>query len=506
MYHRYWTGGGYILGISANNVIIEKLSLVCDLSTTWTVIKVNPHLLATDSRDRWTIRNNFIYNAGQRHPALTWVTNHSYGIFADSRLTSGTDTFTGNEIANNKIYQMGGQNLTGANKTAGIAVHIQGISGDSSKCDAINKFLCGVWIHDNTIEDLAVGQNQLNFVVDVNGKEPSTGIEVVQDPQNSAPNSGARLNANVYDEDSFFNAGDNLDTGVFLNVGDTRMEEIHANFTDPNVDAYVINQNRKATVVELPLADFYKTLYPRNYGPGSDAYYRTQVLAENNSDDSANIVFLDETAGVYDMTVDARGSSISYKVSKDASGNIEVRAGAQLLFDGAINTSAPLPVVAGIDNLILGGTSGDDLLTIDFNNGNPIPYGSPGIDFNGADGYDSITIRGSAQSFYETIVMDNAHSGTIYFEPGTTAGSMARTTLTPMVSRNILFSNIEPIDDVVIVNTAFAVIAPDDEDTEINVINGPFRYGFETFQINSGAVKTFEEVNYANKKHVHSCF
>ena len=291
-----------------------------------------------------------------------------------------------------------------------------------------------------------------------------------------------------------------------MNVGDTRMEEIHANFTDPNVDAYVINQNRKATVVELPLADFYKTLYPRNYGPGSDAYYRTQVLAENNSDDSANIVFLDETAGVYDMTVDARGSSISYKVSKDASGNIEVRAGAQLLFDGAINTSAPLPVVAGIDNLILGGTSGDDLLTIDFNNGNPIPYGSPGIDFNGADGYDSITIRGSAQSFYETIVMDNAHSGTIYFEPGTTAGSMARTTLTPMVSRNILFSNIEPIDDVVIVNTAFAVIAPDDEDTEINVINGPFRYGFETFQINSGAVKTFEEVNYANKKHVHSCF
>lgn len=141
MYHRYWTGGGYILGISANNVIIEKLSLVGDLSTTWTVIKVNPHLLATDSRDRWTIRNNFIYNAGQRHPALTWVTNHSYGIFADSRLTSGTDTFTGNEIANNKIYQMGGQNLTGANKTAGIAVHIQGISGDSSKCDAINKFL-----------------------------------------------------------------------------------------------------------------------------------------------------------------------------------------------------------------------------------------------------------------------------------------------------------------------------------------------------------------------------
>lgn len=203
------------------------------------------------------------------------------------------------------------------------------------------------------------------------------------------------------------------------------------------------------------------------------------------------------------MTVDARGASVSYKVSKDASGNIEVRAGAQLLFDGAISTAAPLPLVDGIDRLILGGTDGNDLLTVDFNNGNPIPFGSPGIDFDGVDGFDSITIRGDAQSFYETIAMTDADGGTIMFEPAVTAGSLARRTFTSMTTRSILFDNIEPIDDVVIVNTAFAVIAQDDVDTEVNIINGPFRFGFDTFQINSGAVKTFEEVNFANKKHVH---
>ncbi|MDA1028238.1 MAG: hypothetical protein O3B41_04190 [Bacteroidetes bacterium] len=112
------TGTGlYVLGISANNVIIENLSVSGTLATTWAVIYIKPHILDTDKRDRWTIRNNYLYNAGQKNPGS--VRNHSFGVYGDSRFTTGTATFTGNEIVNNIIFRLGGQVLIGANKTAG---------------------------------------------------------------------------------------------------------------------------------------------------------------------------------------------------------------------------------------------------------------------------------------------------------------------------------------------------------------------------------------------------
>ncbi|NQV72454.1 hypothetical protein HQ496_04975 [bacterium] len=100
------TGTGlYVFGISANNVTIENLSISGTLGTTWTVIYIKPHLADTDKRDRWTIRNNYIYNAGQKNPGS--VRNHSFGVYGDSRLTTGTATFTGNEIFNNLIGRLG---------------------------------------------------------------------------------------------------------------------------------------------------------------------------------------------------------------------------------------------------------------------------------------------------------------------------------------------------------------------------------------------------------------
>jgi len=500
------TGTGlYVFGISANNVTIENLSISGTLGTTWTVIYIKPHLADTDKRDRWTIRNNYIYNAGQKNPGS--ARNHSFGVYGDSRLTTGTATFTGNEIKDNLIGRLGGQALAGANKTAGMGVMVQGISGESAKCTTALKYSCGLWVHGNAFSDLAVGQNSLNFTIDVNGKEPSTGVVLIQDGENSAPNSGgligglvAAADQNTFAEDSFFNAGDNLDFGVVISTGDTRVDQLNASFLAAGVDTYVTNIGRAGRVNELILASFFKSLNPNVLGPGSDAYFRTKLLAESNSASTATIVTLDATATPkLTMTVDARGTAISYKVNKDSAGNLEVRAGAQLLYDGPYWTAAP--VVTGVDNLILGGTSGNDLLTVDFNNGNPIPWDTDGISFDGLAGFDAITIRGDAQSAYETIQMHDSDGGLIMFEP--TAGTLAFDTFTPGTTRSILFNNLEPIDDVVIVNTAFAVIAPDDVDTEINVINGPFRYGFKTFQINSGAVKTFEEVNYANKKHVH---
>ena len=480
------TGFDYAFGIAADNVTISSLDITGDPSTTWAGVRV-----LSGGWDRWTIEYNFIHDIGQKNPGSTL--NHSYGIFGDSQTSSGTLSMTGNEIQLNHVYDLGGQALAGANTTAGMGIRLEGIEGDGGQCNALDKFDCGVWIHDNDFWNLYVGQNSNNFVFDVNGKEPSIAVAVYQDDDNSNPNNGSRINDNTYADDA---SGD-LDFGVVVGIGDSFVEELNANFT--NTSAYVVNIDRKATVDEPILADFYKSLHPDLLGPGSDVYFSTLTLAQNNSDDTATIVFVDATGGLLTITVTPQGESASYKVSLDSAGDLNLRQGARLLFDGALSDGLGGD---GVTNLILAGTSGNDLLTVDFNNGNPTPLVSPGIDFDGGDGFDAITLRGDEQLTWQTIVMDDSDGGTIMFEPGATALSLARQDFTPGTTSDILFDNLEPIDDVLIVNATYAVVAQDDENHEINVIGGPFRYGFDTFQINSGQDATFEEINYANKKTV----
>jgi len=520
--------GGYLFSIAADNVTIQDIGIQGTSGVTWAGIIVKPHTADTDKRDRWTIRKNRIEKINAKKPAApNNVSNYSYGVYAESRETTGTATFTGNEIFDNYFEELGGLALGGANRTAGMGIYVEGITGDVTKCTTALKFACGLWVHDNTFAKLAIGQNQVNFVVDVNGKEPSVGVTVKQDANNALPNSGALIGGTAVGTDvntyllasAFAVAPANglMTSAVVLDVGGSRVEETNASLGAlAQVEAYVINVGRKATVNELAIAPFFKSLDPAVFGPGSDAYFATNPLALLYSSATGNIVSLSAGPG-HIMTVNARAASISYKVSKDAGGNLEVRAGAQLLYDGAYRTLAiwnagpPVPPttfvdVIGVEKLILGGTAGNDLLTVDFDKGNPIPWGNNGIVFDGAAGFDAITIRGTAQSNYETIKMEQADKGLIMFEPVVNPGgatSLARDFYVVGNTRTIDFDNLEPIDDVVIVNTAFSVIAQNDVDAEINVINGPFKYGFKTFQINSGAVKTFEEVNFANKKHVH---
>jgi len=89
--------GAYVVGIAADNVIIKNLVIMGTPGTpsttgvTWAGILVKPHVADTDKRDRWTIFNNAIQNIdGKKTVAPNNVRNHSYGVYAESRETTGT--------------------------------------------------------------------------------------------------------------------------------------------------------------------------------------------------------------------------------------------------------------------------------------------------------------------------------------------------------------------------------------------------------------------------------
>ncbi len=479
-------GGEYIFGIGADNVIIQGLDIVGDPGDTWAGIKI-----LTGGWDRWTIEFNIIEEIDFENTAS--IFNFSFGIYGDSQTSDGTVSMTGNEVGNNLIFELGGLALAGSNQTAGMGIFLEGIEGESEFCSTLDKFDCGIWVHDNLFDELAIGQNEDNFSFDVNGVEASVGVNIVQDDENSLPNNGALLEDNVYAGDAV--DGD-MENGVIIGIGDSQVNELNADMIG-EVVAYVTNIDRKATIAELLLADFFKTLHPSFFGPGSDIYFEDETEAKDNSDDTATIVHLELTSGpapdLFKISVEAQGTTASYKVSLDSAGDLNLRQGARLLFDGALSDLS----TDGVTEIVLDGTEGNDLLTIDFNNGNPLPLVDPGVDFDGKGGFDKIVLRGDEQVTDQTFDMSGPSSGTIYFEPG--AGpDLAPATFSSGTTTSIAFTDLEPIDDLIIVNGEYSIIAPDDTNNEINIINGPFRFGFETFQVNSGQNATFEEINFAN--------
>ncbi len=507
-----FTGSGheYIFGIGAHNVTIEGIDIDTSGSTdTWTGIRI-----LSGGWDRWTISNNLISEIDDK--LTTDTSNFSFGIYGDAQTTSGSDTMTGGLITGNYIHTLGDSgHLIGANVTSGVGIFLEGLEGDVDLCDPINRFDCGVWIHTNTFEDFKVGQNQtLQGVTTPGGKEYSYGVIVAQDDENPLPNNGALIGREVgsgsgdndYKGDDVHAPVTDLEIGIRVGIGGSIVNARNANFNTETI-AYVLNEDRKATINELQLADFFKTLFPRVFGEGSDMYFADETEAKNASDDAATIVHLLETSAAPDLfkvSVEARGASASYKVSLDNQGDLNVRQGARLLFDGAKSDG----VLDGVTEIVLGGTAGEDLLTVDFNNGNPTPIGTgvgitaPGIDFDGLDGFDRIVLRGDEQVLNQSIVMLDVDKGDIIFEPDPGPG-LAPSTKTLGTSTVVAFDNLEPIDDLIIVNGMYSVVATDDVNNEINLINGPFRFGFDTFQINSGQNATFEEINFANKKNVH---
>lgn len=504
-------GFEYIFGIAADNVTIDGVDIETGtVSTpanfeevTWAGIRILP-----GGWDRWKITNSAIGQIDNKRSTDT--SNFSYGIHGDAQETAGSLTMTGGEISGNHFYELGGSDhLTGANVTAGVGIYLAGLEGDVDQCDDINRFLCGVWIHDNSFNDLVVGQNQtLQGITTPGGKEYSHGVFIDQDDDNALPNSGAlvgrEVGAGSGDNTFLGDASGDLEIAIRMAIGGSIANARNANFGGEAV-AYVLNEGRKATISELPLANFYKTLFPRVFGEGSDMYFADETEAKNASDDAATIVYLDDFADTpdqYRLSVEARGTSASYKVSLDNQGDLNVRQGARLLFDGVLGDAT---AIAGVTEIVLDGTAGEDLLTVDFNNGNPTPRGgasAAGIKFDGMAGFDRVVLRGDEQLDNQSIIMDDVDSGDIWFNPTTSSG-LALDGGALGTSTRVRFDGLEPIDDLLIVNGAYAVVAPEDTNNEINIINGPFRFGFDTFQINSGQDATFEEINFANKKNVH---
>jgi len=515
-------GNAYAFRIQANNVTIEGIEFLGDAddggaSVAWAAVVIEGDV------NRWTVRHNVIHNFGQIRPGHPF--NHAFGVYADAQSTSGSVTMTGGEVRGNSVYDMGGVGLAGANVTAGVGVHVEGTSGDPAKCNIINKFACGAWIHENTFFDLVRGLNQDNFNEFVDGREPAIGVRIVQDAENQLPNNGGRVEGNTYAGHT--PDGDDLDIGVFVDVGNTDIVEDNGSFS--TTLAYVHNAGRKAKVDELALAPFWKTLNPNPQsllGPDSDAYFSSQSLAQDNSADGATIVNLAGTLtpglDPFDLTVFPGGESTSYKVGIELNGDFSVREGARVLFAGDAFDPIGPSFSDGIRAIVLNGTAGDDLLTIDFNNGNPIPNGlgsavckggvTPlsaicGLEFNGEDGFDRVVLRGSEQVTKQAYVMGNwgsipgvssTGSGSILFEYDT----LFPQTITAGTTTIVNFLNIEPIDDVIITNGAYSVLLPPDTDNEVNVIDGPTVFGRNTFRIGSGADPTFELINFRNKKDV----
>ena len=74
------------------------------------------------------------------------------------------------------------------------------------------------------------------------------------------------------------------------------------------------------------------------------------------------------------------------------------------------------------NKLTFNGTSGDDTLTLDFSNGNPIPSG--GMTFNGGAGFDTLNIEGLDEEFDSyTVNYDNKTDGNVQFRNGQTVES-----------------------------------------------------------------------------------
>jgi hypothetical protein len=108
----------------------------------------------------------------------------------------------------------------------------------------------------------------------------------------------------------------------------------------------------------------------------------------------------------------------------------------QITDNGVVEYAGLLAGVAG--GIQFNGLAGNDTLTVDFSNGNPIPTG--GIDFDGGTGFDSMTLQGGAETAESYSPGPNPGSGTIQITAGATAG--------PATAGTIHFENLSPVFDM----------------------------------------------------------
>ncbi|MBY0514255.1 MAG: hypothetical protein K2P78_10135, partial [Gemmataceae bacterium] len=139
--------------------------------------------------------------------------------------------------------------------------------------------------------------------------------------------------------------------------------------------------------------------------------------------------------------------------------------------------------------LTINGLAGNDVLTVNYAGGN---LGSVPITFNGGGqaGVPGDTLNVTGGSFASGVYTPTGpNSGTITHVGGATG-----------TAGLITFTGLEPVTDTTAAAN-FTINATAGADA-INVVNGAVLNGFQTIQVNSGAVPTFELVNFANKTNV----
>lgn len=147
---------------------------------------------------------------------------------------------------------------------------------------------------------------------------------------------------------------------------------------------------------------------------------------------------------------------------------------------GAFTVTQP---VLAITDIIIEGTSDDDVLTIDFAGGNFLPAG--GLTYRGRGGTNSLSLTGGTFTSSQYVPIDG-NSGTITLNDGS--------------AREILYTELAPITDLTTTTTTTILASPSGE--TINIIDGGLISGTQTTQVNSGASATFELINFANKTNV----
>ncbi len=156
--------------------------------------------------------------------------------------------------------------------------------------------------------------------------------------------------------------------------------------------------------------------------------------------------------------IDAGSGNNNIQLRLDTGGNLEVEIDSIVVFD------SPLSYVSA---MTINGENGDDALTVDFTNGDPIPSG--GLTFNGGAGAtDTMTLtNGSAETL--SYIFSNQNDGFVAFDTGTALRGLIDCLLdgsdpTSCLSVSLTYAGLEPItDNLSATNRIFVFSDTDDQ-------------------------------------------
>jgi hypothetical protein len=193
--------------------------------------------------------------------------------------------------------------------------------------------------------------------------------------------------------------------------------------------------------------------------------------------------------GLLDITANGGAGNDSYHVRLNAGGSLLE------IFENTPTSGSPTFSISrsSVDQLTINGNLGNDTLTVDFANGNPMPAG--GLFYNGGGGTDRLRLQGGS-FFSETHTVTGATSGTIRLSPLFVILGQPVPTLT--------YSLVQDIDDVVPLSSPLPALSPRmtyntmDAAETINLVNGPVVNLVQTTRIDGPGAT----LNFGNKPHV----